>query len=69
MPDMEQPLELNQQGLPKAFVAFVRQSYQELDIPNLCQTELLNLIGIFDISTEEITDDCSLASTGRLFLY
>ena len=30
VPDMEQSLELNQQGLPKAFVGLVGQSYQEL---------------------------------------
>ena len=59
MPDMEQSLKLDQQGLPKAFVALVRQSYKEFDIANqMSQTELLNLIGVFDISTEEIADNC-----------
>ena len=63
MPDMEQSLELNQQGLPKAFVALVRQSYKEFDIANqMSQAELLNLIGVFDISTEEIADNCTVVS-------
>ena len=63
MPDMKQFLELNQQSLPKAFVALIRQSYQEFDIPNqMSQTELLNLIGIFDIGTKEIADNCTVVS-------
>ena len=63
MPDMKQSLELNHQGLPKAFVALVRQSYKEFDIANqMSQAELLNLIGVFDISTEEIADNCTVVS-------
>ena len=57
MPDMKEPFELNQQVISKAFVGLIGQSRKKFDVPNqVSQAELLNLVGIFDISTEEIAD-------------
>jgi len=57
MPDMKEPFELNQQAISKAFVGLIGQSRKKFDVPNqVSQAELLNLVGIFDISTEEIAD-------------
>ena len=59
MPDVKKPLKISQHGSSEAFVAFIGQSRKKFDIPNqMSQTKLLNLIGIFDISAEEIADDC-----------
>ena len=63
MPDMKEPLELNEQAISKAFVGLIGQSRKKFDVPNqVGQAELLNLVGIFDISTEEIADYRAIVS-------
>jgi len=44
MPDMKEPLELNEQAISKAFVGLIGQSRKKFDVPNqVGQAELLNL--------------------------
>ncbi len=55
MPEMEQLLKLDQQGVSKGLVFLIRQRDQKLDITNqMGQAKLLKLVRIFDIGTEEI---------------
>jgi hypothetical protein len=66
MPDMKEPLELNEQAISKAFVGLIGQSRKKFDVPNqVGQAELLNLVGIFDISTKEIADYCAVVSFSK----
>lgn len=66
MPDMKEPLELNQQALSKAFVGLIGASRKKFDVPNqMSQAELLNLVSIFDISTKEIADYCAVVSFSK----
>lgn len=66
MPDMKEPLELNQQAISKAFVGLIGASRKKFDVPNqMSQAELLNLVGIFDISTKEIADYCAVVSFSK----
>ena len=63
MPDVKKPLKIRQQRFSEAFVALIRQSGKKFDVPNqMSQTKLLKLVSIFNISTEEITDDCAVIS-------
>jgi len=63
MPDVKKPLKISQQGFSEVFVGFIGQSRKKFYVPNqVSQTKLLNLIGIFDIGTEEITDYCTIVS-------
>lgn len=64
MPNVKKPLKISQQCFSEAFVGFIGQSRKKFDVPNqMSQTKLLNFVGIFDISTEEIADYCTIVSS------
>ena len=63
MPNVKKPLKISQQCFSEVFVGFTGQSRNKFDVPNqVSQAELLNLVGIFDISTEEIADYRAIVS-------
>ena len=59
MPNMKQSFEFNEQALSKSLIDFSWQRCKEFDIPNqMSQTELLKAVGVFDVSTEKVADNC-----------
>ena len=63
MPNVKKPLKISQQRFSEAFVGSIGQSRKKFDVPNqMSQAKLLNFIGIFDISAEEIADYSTIVS-------
>ena len=65
---MKQLPKLDQQVLSKIFLFFVGRTGQEPDVANqMRQAELLKFVGMFDIGTEKVIDNCATIGLAQDF--